>query len=131
MIKKILSRFLLAAGVLATPFLAMTARAGVGDVYETNEARVLLFHTLGGTPGTFATGFTNPKNLVFDGNGHLFVADPGKNAVIQFTVPDATGTTYISDLSSPTGVAIDINGNLFVSEAGTGNILKFDKDRNK
>ena len=129
MMKKILSRFLLAAGVLATPFIAATARAGVGDIYETNEGKVLVFRTIGGTPPTFAVGLTNPKGLVFDGNGHLFVADPGKNAILEFTVPDGTPGTYLTGLNAPTGVAIDTGGNLFVSEAGSGNILKFAPDR--
>ena len=125
------SRFLLIAGVLAAPFLALNARAAVGDVYETNEANLLRFRTNGGTPGTWATGFTNPKGLVFDGNGHLYVADPGKNSIIQFTVPDAAGVTYLSGLNSPTGVALDNAGNLYVSEAGSGNILKFAPDKTK
>jgi sugar lactone lactonase YvrE len=128
---KIFSRFLFAAALLATPFLASTGHAAAGDVYETNQGNVLKFRTAGGTPGTFAAGFSNPKGLVFDGNGHLYVADAGKNAIILFTIPDGAGTTYVSSLSSPTGVALDPTGSLYVSEAGTGNILKFDKDKNK
>jgi len=122
---KIFSRFLLAAGVSAMTFVALNARAAVGDVYETNEGSILRFRTLGGTPTTFASSFSNPKGLVFDGNGHLYVADPGKNAIIQLMIPDASGVTYISGLNSPTGVALDKAGFLYVSEAGTGDILKF------
>ena len=125
MMMKIFSRLLLAAGALATAFLASNARAAIGDVYETNEGNILIFRTVGTTPATFTTGLTNPKGLVFDGNGHLYVADPGKGAILQITVPDATGITYINGLNSPTGVALDKAGFLYVSEAGTGNILKF------
>jgi sugar lactone lactonase YvrE len=125
MMMKNFSRFLLATGVLATSFLAVNVRAAVGDVYETNEGNILRFRTLGGTPATWAPGFSNPKGLVFDGNGHLYVADPGKNAILQMMVPDASGITYLSGLNAPTGVALDSAGNLYVSEAGTGNILKF------
>jgi sugar lactone lactonase YvrE len=125
MMKKSFSRFLLAAGVLAAAFLALNVRAAVGDIYETNEGNLLRFRTLGGTPSTFAPGLSNPKGLVFDGNGHLYVADAGKNVIISFTVPDGAGTIYLSGLSSPTGVALDKAGFLYVSEAGTGNILKF------
>jgi len=125
MMMKIFSRLLLAAGVLATSFLAVNAHAAIGDIYETNGGNIVRFRTSGGTPGTWATGLTNPKGLVFDGNGHLYVADPGKNAILQFTVPDAVGITYISGLNSPTGVALDGAGNLYVSEAGSGDILKF------
>ena len=66
---KIFSRFLLAAAVSAPLFLALNAHAAVGDIYETNEGNLLRFRALGGTPTTFVTGFTNPKGLVFDGNG--------------------------------------------------------------
>lgn len=125
--KKNLLRFLLAAGIAATPFLAQSARAATGEIYETNQGNVLRFRSVNGagTPTTWATGFSNPKGLVFDGNGHLYVADPGKNAVLQLTLPDANGVVFLSGLSSPTGLALDKFGFLYVSEAGTGNILKF------
>jgi sugar lactone lactonase YvrE len=119
-------RSLLAAAALATlPFAANIARAASGDILETNEGNVLRFRSGGGTPTTFATGFTNPKGIVFDGNGHVYVADPGKNAIIVFTLPDASGTTFLSGLNAPTGVALDTAGNLYVAESGSGNILKF------
>jgi sugar lactone lactonase YvrE len=129
--KKNFLRFLFAASLLATPFLAQNARGTVGDILETNEGNILRIRTIGGTPTTFATGLTNPKGLVFDGNGHLYVADPGKSAIIVFTVPDGGGATFASNLNSPTGVTFDAAGTLFVSEAGTGNILKFAKDGTK
>ena len=125
MMMKNFSRLLLAAGVLATTFLALNARAAVGDIYETNGGNILRIRTVGGVPSTWATGFTNPKGLVFDGNGHLYVADPGKNAILLFTVPDGIGTTYLSGLNAPAGVALDSAGNLYVSETGSGDILKF------
>lgn len=129
--KKTILPSLLAAGLLAIPFLAQSAHAAVGDILETNEGNILRFRTLGGSPGTFATGLTNPKGLAFDGNGHLYVADPGKNAVIVFTVPDGSGSTFGANLNAPTGVAFDKNGFLYVSEAGTGDITKFAQDGTK
>ncbi|HEX4630671.1 MAG TPA: NHL repeat-containing protein [Chthoniobacterales bacterium] len=123
--KKIFLRSLLAASLLAVPFFAQSARAGANDIYETNEGNVLRFH-VSGTPSTFATGLSNPKGIAFDGNGHVFVADAGKGAILGYTVPDGSGTTFASGLSSPTGLAFDNTGIMYVSEAGTGNILKFD-----
>ena len=125
-------RSLLAAAAVATSVLATHAGASVGDVYETNEAKLLRFSPiLGATPTTLNIGLTNPKGLVFDGNGHLYVADAGRNAIIVFGVPYTSGATYISGLNSPTGVAFDQAGNLYVSEAGSGDILKFAADRTK
>ena len=131
MMKKSFSRFLPATILLATPFLALSARAAVGDIYETNGTTLLKFRTTGGTPGSFALGFSNPKGLAFDGNSHLYVADPGSNSIIQFTVPDGAGTTYLGGLNAPTGVAFDSAGFLYVSEAGSGNISKFAFDKTK
>ena len=121
----LLRSLLTAVALAALPFGATSLRAATGDIFETNEGNLIRFKATGGTPGTFATGFTSPKGLVFDGNGHLYVADAGKNAIIVFTVPDGTGSTFLSGLNAPTGVALDTAGNLYVSEAGSGNILKF------
>ncbi|MEY2548309.1 MAG: hypothetical protein QOD64_891 [Verrucomicrobiota bacterium] len=129
--KKTLLPSLFAAALLATPFLIQSASGAVGDILETNEGNILRFRTLGGTPGTFATGLSNPKGLAFDGNGHLYVADPGKNAVIVFTVPDGSGATFGANLNSPTGVTFDAAGFLYVSEAGSGDITKFGQDGTK
>ena len=128
--KKTFFRPLFATIAVAASIVATQTRASVGDIYETNEGNVLRFKATGGQPGTFVSGFTNPKGLVFDGNGHLYVADPGKNAVIVFTL-DGLGTTYLSSLNGPTGLAIDTAGFLYVSESGSGNILKVDAEKNK
>jgi sugar lactone lactonase YvrE len=133
MTNKILLRSLLAAASLALfPFATTNLRAAPGDIFETNEGNLLRFRVgIAGGPTTFTVGFSNPKGLVFDGNGHLYVADAGKNAILVFTIPDGSGSTYLSGLNAPTGVALDQDGNLYVSEAGSGNILKFTPDRTK
>jgi sugar lactone lactonase YvrE len=125
-------RSLLAAAALAAlPVGTTTLFAATGDILETNGGNLLLFRTAGATPGTFASGFTNPKGIVFDGNGHVYVADPGKNAILVFSLPDGVASTYVSGLNAPTGVALDTAGNLYVAEAGSGNILKFAPDKTK
>jgi len=132
MINTTLLRSLLAAAMLtAFPFGATTLLAATNDILETNEGNLLVFRTAGGTPGTFATGFTNPKGVVFDGNGHVYVADAGKNSIIVFTLPDGTGSTFASGLNSPVGLAFDNAGNLYVAESASGNIIKFAPDATK
>jgi sugar lactone lactonase YvrE len=132
MINTTFLRSLLAAGALAAlPFGAVTLHAATGDILETNGGNLLRLHPAGGTPTTFATGFTNPKGIVFDGRGHVYVADAGKNAVIVFTIPDGSGATYLSGLSSPIGLAFDVDGNLYEADSGSGNIFKFTADRTK
>jgi sugar lactone lactonase YvrE len=126
-----LHSLLAAATLAALSFGATTSRAATGDILETNEGNVLRFKTLGGTPTTFSPGFTNPKGIVFDGNGHVYVADAGKNSIIILTVPDGSGSTYATGLNSPNGLAFDTAGNLYVSEAASGNIVVFAPDRTK
>ena len=122
----LLRPFLTAAGIFASVFLmAGSLRAAVGNIYETNNGMVLRFGIAGTTPTTFASGLNNPKGLVFDGKGHLFVADAGRNAILVFNTIDGTGATYASGLSSPIGLALDNSGNLFEADSGSGNIFKF------
>lgn len=115
---------LIAAALAVLPLIANTARAGKGDIYETNNGMVLRFQLGGGSPITFAQGLANPKGLAFDGNGHLFVADASAGTLVRFTLPDGTGATFVTGLSAPIGVTFDVTGNLFVAESGNGNITK-------
>lgn len=112
--------------VVAGSFAAINARAAVGDIYETNEGTILRFKPTGGTPGPFATGLSNPKGLVFDGKGKLYVADAGRNAIVFYNTMDGLSGTYVSTgLSSPVGLAFDATGNLYVADSGSGNVFKF------
>ena len=121
----LLRPFLTIAIAFAGGFLmAGSLRAAVGDIYETNNGQILRF-TGTSTPQTFSTGLSNPKGLVFDGKGHLYVADAGRNAIVVYNTIDATVGTFASGLSSPIGLALDSSGNLFEADAGSGNILKF------
>lgn len=132
MTKTIFLRSLLALTALAAaPFLATGAQGATGDILETNGGNVLRFRATGATPGTFATGLSNPKGIVFDGQGRMYVADAGRNSILVFTLPDGTGLTFVSGLSSPVGLAFDTSGILYVAEAGSGNVLKLASDGTK
>jgi sugar lactone lactonase YvrE len=127
MTKTNLLRPFLTAAIVFTGGFLMTGslRAAVGDIYETNNGTVLRFASTSTTPITFVSGLSNPKGLVFDGKGHVYVADAGRNSIVLFTTIDASGTTYASGLSSPIGLALDGTGNLFEADSGSGNIFKF------
>jgi len=117
---------LTAAALAALPLIAVSAHAARGDIYETNLDMVLRIRPLGGaSPITFANGLSNPKGLVFDGSGNLFVADAGSGRIMRYTLPDGTGNPYAQALESPVAIMFDSLGNLYVGEAGSGNILKF------
>lgn len=131
MTKTTFRSLLAAAAVAALPFFAFSARAGTGDIYESNEGNILRFSPQGGTPGTFSSGLSSPKGIVFDGRGHLYVADAGKNLIISYKVPDGSGSIFATGLSSPVGLAFDTVGFLYVADAGSGNIFKFAQDGSK
>jgi sugar lactone lactonase YvrE len=119
-------RLLLTAAALAAGSLfATNAHAAIGDIYETNDGVILRF---AGTPITFAQGLSNPKGLVFDGKGRLYVTEAGRGTIVRFNTPDAAGFTFASGLNSPVGIAFDAVGNLFVGESGSGNIIRFALD---
>ncbi len=126
-----LLRLFLTATVALTvgPLLAVHARAAVGDIWETNNGQILIFKP--GTPTTFSSSLSNPKGIVFDGNGHVFVADANRGTIIRFTTFDAAGATFASGLSSPIGLTFDQAGNLFEADSGSGTIFKFTSDGTK
>jgi sugar lactone lactonase YvrE len=121
---------LTAAALAIGSLVAINARGAVGDIYETNMDQILRMNPVGGvTPGTFAGGLAGPKGLVFDGNGHLYVAEAGAGRILLFTTPDASSTVYAIGFSSPVGLAFDVAGEfLYVAEAGAGNIVKLGTD---
>jgi len=126
-----LRSLLTAVTLAAAPFLAIDAHGATGDILETNEGNILRFRTPGATPATFAGGLSNPKGIVFDGAGRLYVADAGRNSIIVYKLPDGAGATFVSGLSSPVGLAFDTAGSLYVAEAGTGNVFKYAQDGTK
>lgn len=126
MTKTTFLRSLFAATALAAaPFLAIDAHGATGDIFETNEGNILIFRTPGATPVTFTAGLSNPKGIVFDGTGRVFVANAGNNSIVLFSITGGSATTYASGLSSPVGLAFDTAGNLYVAEAASGNVIKF------
>ncbi|HKP03899.1 MAG TPA: NHL repeat-containing protein [Chthoniobacterales bacterium] len=132
MTKTTFLRCLLALTALAAlPFAASTVRAAADDILETNETNILRFRPVGGTPTTFVSGLSNPKGIVCDGLGKVYVSDPGRSQIVTFTLPDATASTYATGLSAPNGLVFDPAGNLYVAESGSGNILKYDRVRNR
>jgi sugar lactone lactonase YvrE len=117
--------------LVAASLVAVNARAAVGDIFETNEQSILRFKPTGGTPGTFAAGLSNPKGLVFDGKGRLFVTDASRGLIQVYNTIDGLGATYASGLGSPVGLAFDTAGNLYVADSASGTIFKFAEDGTK
>jgi streptogramin lyase len=85
-----------------------------------------------------AASFNNPRGLVIDGSGNLYVADRGNNLVRKVTaagvvttfagnrtaawVDNTTATT--ASFNKPSGLAIDASGNIYVADALNYSIRK-------
>jgi sugar lactone lactonase YvrE len=115
-----------AAGtVMAMLLLAGHAQAQLLFVSADPPAAVYTY-TPNGTVGTFSTSFTDPKGLVFNSAGDLFVGDLGSGNIYKFT-PGGTQSTYANiggSTAIPVGAAFDSAGNLYVSDYHSGNIYK-------
>ena len=80
-------------------------------------------YTPNGTASTFSSNFDDPKGLVFNSAGDLFVGDYGNANVYEFT-PGGTQSTYANVSGIPVGAAFDSTGNLYESDYTSGNIYK-------
>ena|SRR5436190_7147189 len=80
-------------GFVQLSLISHSALAITGDIYETNDQQILRITPGQSTPISFAIGLSNPKGLVFDGTGKLYVADASRGSIIRFAVPDGTGVT--------------------------------------
>ena len=66
------------------------------------------------------TDFVQPAQLCLDGNGHLYILDPGNNAIMKWTLASQTLTTVLAQgLATPQGLALDKAGNLYVDPSLT------------
>ena len=69
-----------------------------------------------------AGGFDQPCGVAVDGEGDLYVADHGQDAIDVF---DPTGAFLTSiAVAAPCGLAVDSNGNVYAVTAG--NVVKFE-----
>jgi len=69
----------------------------------------------GGTPSTFAIGFSDPFGIVCDSQGNLFVTNYGGDRVDKVT-PSGTRTVFATGIVDPAPIAIDPLDNLYVGE---------------
>lgn len=93
------------------------------------EVSVYAGNTAGDANGNAAEAqFFNPKGLVFDGQGNLFVADAGNHKIKKIasngtvstvagsTEGDAEGSEEDAKFKHPMGLTIDGEGNLYVTD---------------
>ena len=96
--------------------------------------------SLSAVQGTGISPLGSPYGVAVDGHGNLYVADAGKNAVLEFPLNAAAGTyaatgatvagaggsgSGAGQLSDPDAVAVDSHGNVFVSDAGNNRVVEY------
>lgn len=117
----------LAGKVLAAALLAIPAAAQTTGTNGT-------FRTLGGTgePG-YQDGiqgfseFRSPAGVAARGDGFIYIADSGNNAIRRLRISDRLVDTYTTaNLSTPVAVAFDSVTNLFVVNQGNSSINRYD-----
>ena len=71
----------------------------------------------------------NPRGIVFDPYGNLYVADSGNNRVVMYCAGSTVGTviaaTTTPAITTPMAIALDSDLNLYVVSSGTDEVVVF------
>lgn len=103
----------------------VTVNPLTGNIFAlSNYSNSLFAYTPAGistTTGNYtATGiYNNPKQLLFDALGNLYISDYGDDRVVKIT-PGGTVTNIT--VAKPLGLAVDAANNIYVASQTTGNI---------
>jgi sugar lactone lactonase YvrE len=93
--------------------------------------------------GVSAASLCNPRGLVADGNGNLYVADQDNHRVLRYNVFNAGGAAVqvfgqggsmttgacgagASGLCGPSAASVDGGGNLLIADTGNNRVLEYD-----
>jgi len=72
-------------------------------------------------------GFSAPSGIAVDGNGDVFVVDPGSNSVKEVPAGCLRAScvqTLGSGFSGPSGLALDSSGNLYIADTGNSQVKR-------
>ena len=77
-----------------------------------------------GTTSFIGSGYSGPEGIAVDSTKDVFVANTGKNTVLEYAAGSSAPVTVGSGLSGPTSVAVDNAGNLYIADAGNGRVVQ-------
>jgi hypothetical protein len=99
-----------------------------GNLYTPNFfAGTVSKITPAGVVSTFATGFTQPTDVIFDGNSTLYV-DSSSSTINKVSLSGVVSPFVSAGLSTPVGMALDHDGTLFVANETNGTISEVTPD---
>ena len=98
---------------------AQGALVATAQMSGTGKAPQVVF-TSNSTSSAIGSGLLSPNAIAIDGNGNIFVADTGNNAVKEVLAAGGyvSVKTLASGFSSPTSVSVDGDANVFVADTG-------------
>jgi len=125
--------------VTFTPKFAGT-RYGAVVLYDKNGNAIATAHLQGTGQGpqinflpvaqtTLNSGYYDPQRVAVDGNGNVYIADTGNNAIkeilaVNGSIPPSPVVRNIASgfFSYPAGVAVDSSGNLYVADTNLNEV---------
>ena len=74
-----------------------------------------------------STAIAAPEGVAVDGEGNVFIADTGANALLRVDAKSSlvSRVALETELNSPAALAIDRRGNLFVADRGNHRVVEF------
>jgi len=88
-------------------------------VYRYSSSGVLL--------NTYTTSVNQPKDILVDAAGNIFVANSGGSDIVKITPAGVTTTIttgFTAGTSQPDGMDMDAAGNIYIADQGTNNVYK-------
>ena len=72
---------------------------------------------------TIATGLNNPTSIAVDGNGNVYIGDPGAGAIYRVDAISGAKTTLLSSVH-PVYVAADAGGNVYYQDSTSDKVIE-------
>lgn len=76
-------------------------------------------------PSSLVPQLFNPVGVAVDGQGNIYIADSGNNAIKEWSSANQTLITLIAGLNHPAGVAADSAGDVYIADTGNNAIKEW------
>ena len=77
-----------------------------------------------GTASLIGSAYSAPQGIAVDSAKNVYIANTGKNTVVEYAAGSTTPVSLGSGLAGPTSVALDNAGNLYIADSGNGRVVE-------